>query len=101
MVNNPNKALSLSFWGGEACGIDTDSTNIIIEMAVYNPTTVRQTVVNSKPPPEAGTRLEKYLDPETIPVAFSALTNLIIQNCSGQINLNFLITTHKKLNYLK
>ncbi len=86
MVNNPDKALSLSFWGGEACGIDTDSTDIIIEMAVYNPTTVRQNSRQLKATTEAGTRLEKYLDPETIPIAFSALTNLIIQNCSGQIN---------------
>ena len=86
MINNPDKPLSLSFWGGEACAIDSDSTDIIIEMAVYNPTTVRQNSRQLKSATEAGTRLEKYLDPETIPTAFNALINLILENCYGQIN---------------
>jgi len=86
MINNPNKPLSLSFWGGEACAIDNDTTDIIIEIAIYNPATVRQNGRNLKAVTEAGTRLEKYLDPETIPTAFNALTNLILENCSGKIN---------------
>jgi phenylalanyl-tRNA synthetase beta chain len=86
MINNPGKPLSLSFWGGEACAIDNDTTEIIIEIAIYNPATVRQNSRNLKAVTEAGTRLEKYLDPETIPTAFNALTNLILENCSGQIN---------------
>ncbi|MCW1948995.1 MAG: phenylalanine--tRNA ligase beta subunit-related protein [Candidatus Shapirobacteria bacterium] len=86
MINNPDKPLSLSFWGGEACAIDNDTTDIIIEIAVYNSTTVRQNSRSLKAVTEAGTRLEKYLDPETIPTAFNALTNLILENCSGQIN---------------
>lgn len=86
MINNPDKPLSLSFWGGEACAIDSDTTDIIIEIAIYNPATVRQNSRNLKSVTEAGTRLEKYLDPETIPTAFKALTNLILENCSGQIN---------------
>ena len=86
MINNSNKPLSLSFWGGEACAIDSDTTDIIIEIAIYNPTTVRQNSRQLKSTTEAGTRLEKYLDPETIPIAFNALTNLILENCSGQIS---------------
>ncbi len=86
MINNPNQALSLSFWGGEACAINNNTTDIIIEIAIYNPTTVRQNSRSLKSVTEAGTRLEKYLDPETIPIALNALTNLIIENCSGQIN---------------
>jgi phenylalanyl-tRNA synthetase beta chain len=86
MINSPNKALSLSFWGGEACAIESNSTDLIIEMAVYNPTTVRQNSRQLKSVTEAATRLEKGLDPELIPLAFNHLADLILQNCGGQIS---------------
>lgn len=86
MINNPTKALSLSFWGGEACAIETGSTDIIIEIAIYNPTTVRQNSRQLKSTTEAGTRLEKELDPQLIPTAFNHLIDLILQNCGGQIS---------------
>jgi phenylalanyl-tRNA synthetase beta chain len=84
MVNNHDKALSLSFWGGEACAIESSSTDIIIEMAVYNPAIVRQNSRQLKSVTEAATRLEKGLDPELIPIAFNHLADLILQNCGGQ-----------------
>ena len=86
MINNPQKALSLCFWGGEACAIDLDTTETIIEIAIYNPTTVRQNSRQLKATTEAGTRLEKSLDPDSIPIAFNHLANLILDNCGGQIS---------------
>ncbi|MFA5750063.1 MAG: phenylalanine--tRNA ligase beta subunit-related protein [Candidatus Shapirobacteria bacterium] len=88
MINNPDKALSLSFWGGEACSIELNSTDIIIELAIYNPTTVRQNSRQLKSITEAATRLEKELDTEIIPTAFNHLIDLILQNCGGQISSN-------------
>ena len=85
MVNNQRQALSLSFWGGEACAIDDSTANIIVEMAVYNPTTVRQNSRQLKATTEAATRLEKALDPELIPTAITHLIQLIIENCGGQV----------------
>lgn len=86
MVNNQDKALSLSFWGGESCAISLNTTETIIELAVYNPTTVRQNSRQLKSVTEASIRLEKELDPELIPQAFNHLTNLILENCNGQIS---------------
>jgi phenylalanyl-tRNA synthetase beta chain len=86
MINNPQKALSLSFWGGEACAIDENTTETIIEIAIYNRTTVRQNSRQLKSITEASTRLEKDLDEKLIPVAFDHLVNLILENCGGQIN---------------
>jgi len=86
MINNPNKALSLSFWGGESCAIDLTTTETIIELAIYDRTTVRQNSRQLKSVTEASIRLEKDLDPELIPTAFNHLTNLILKNCGGQIN---------------
>ena len=86
MINNPNKALSLSFWGGEACAIDLETTQTIIELAVYDRTTVRQNSRQLQTITEASVRLEKDLDPELIPTAFNHLSNLILENCGGQIS---------------
>ena len=86
MINNPSHALSLSFWGGEACAIDLDTDEIILEMAIYDPATVRQNSRFLKSTTEAGTRLEKNLDPDTIPQAFTDLINLILEHCRGQIS---------------
>ena len=85
MVNNPQKALSLSFWGGEACAISENTTDTIIEIAVYDRTTVRQNSRYLKSVTEAGIRLEKDLDPELIPQALNHLAQLILENCHGQI----------------
>lgn len=86
MVNSPTKALSLSFWGGEACAISNQTIDTIVEIAVYDRTTVRQNSRILKCVTEAGTRLEKDLDPELIPKALSHLTELILKNCGGQIS---------------
>lgn len=86
MINNPAKALSLSFWGGEACAIDLNTTETIMEMAIYNRTTVRQNSRKLKSVTEASIRLEKDLDPDTIPLAFNHLVSLVLENCGGQIS---------------
>lgn len=88
MVNSPNRALSLSFWGGESCAIDNSTTNTIIEFAVYNPTTVHQNSHQLKVTTEAATRLEKFLDPDLIPSAINFLSKLILENCGGSIGSN-------------
>lgn len=89
MINNPSQPLSLSFWGGNSCAIDQDTKEIILEMAIYNPAVVRQNSRQLKSITEAGTRLEKQLDPEIIPLAFNHLCKLILQNCQGQITSEF------------
>jgi phenylalanyl-tRNA synthetase beta chain len=88
MVNNPQKTLSLSFWGGESCAINLDTNETIIELAVYDRTTVRKNSRQLKSVTEASIRLEKDLDPELIPQAFNHLTNLILENCGGKISSN-------------
>jgi Ser-tRNA(Ala) deacylase AlaX len=77
--------LSLSFWGGEDCAIDNQTTSTIIEMAIYKPTTVRQNSRGLKRVTEASIRLEKQLDPDLIPTALDHLVKLINENCGGQI----------------
>ena len=98
MINSPTKPLSLSFWGGYDCAIDSNTKEIILEMAVYNPTVVRQNSRQLKSVTEAGVRLEKQLDPELIPLAFNHLCKLILQNCQGQITSAFFDYYPEKIN---
>jgi phenylalanyl-tRNA synthetase beta chain len=86
MVNNQHKALSLSFWGGDACAISNETSETIVEIAVYDRTTVRQNSRQLKSVTESGTRLEKDLDPQLIPQALNHLTRLILKYCGGQIS---------------
>lgn len=86
MINNANQPLSLSFWGGKACAIEESTTDTIIEMAIYNSTTVRQNSRQLKAVTEASVRLEKSLDPELVPLAFNYLVELIIDTCGGRID---------------
>ena len=88
MINNPQKPLSLSFWGGESCAIDMNTTETIIELAIYDQTIVRQNSRQLKAVTEASTRLEKDLDPNLIPLAFNHFLQLIQENCSGKISSN-------------
>jgi phenylalanyl-tRNA synthetase beta chain len=85
MVNSSHFALSLSFWGGEFCAIENSTTNTIVEIAIYNPTVVRQNRQQLKVTTEAATRLEKFLDPSSIPQALNHLIRLITLNCGGSL----------------
>lgn len=79
-------AVSLSFIGGKNSGIELSTQETIIEMAVYNRTRVRHDSRTLKTITEASIRLDKGLDTETIPLAFSHLISLIQEYCSGTIN---------------
>lgn len=86
VISNPEEVLSTDLVGGIHSGINNSTTDIIIEVAVYNRVRIRLDSKFLKTVTEASTRLEKDLDPDTIPIAFNNLAALITQNCEGQIS---------------
>ena len=86
VISNPQKVLSTDFVGGQNSGVDTSTTDIIIEVAIYNKTRVRKDAQEHQTRTEAGIRLEKALDPNLIPQATSYLAKLIQQVAGGQIS---------------
>jgi phenylalanyl-tRNA synthetase beta chain len=86
ILSNDNQALSLSFIGGQNSGIDADTTQTIVEMAVYDRGQVRRDSRGLRTVTEAGIRLEKDLDPKTIPLAFDHLIFLIQEVCGGNLS---------------
>jgi len=86
LITNSQNPLSLSFIGGKNSGIDISTQNIILEMAIYNRSRVRKDSKILKTVTEASIRLEKHLDPETIPLAFSQLIHLIQKHTHAKIS---------------
>lgn len=86
VISDGGKPLSLSMIGGSDVAINANTKNIILEIAVYEGGVVRKNGRQMRVVTEAGSRLEKYLDPESIPYAFNLLVNLILENCGGKIS---------------
>lgn len=85
LITDGKRPLSLSFIGGKDDAVTNSTKKVIIEMAVYNGTLVRQNARDLKIVTEAGTRLEKFMDPNSIPQVFEWLISLILENCGGTI----------------
>lgn len=85
VISDGKRPLSLSFIGGKTDAVDNSSKNIILEMGIYDGGLVRRNSRKLSIITEASQRLEKYLDPEMIPMAFSMLVKLIQENCGGTI----------------
>ena len=65
--------------------VDVNSKSIILEMAVYDRTIIRQDSRALKIVTEASHRLEKDLDPNGVDYAAKMLTSLILKYCKGKI----------------
>ncbi len=85
-ISDQEKPVSLTFIGGQNSGIEINTTQALIEMAIYDPTRVRKDSRQYKIITEASIRLGKFLDPELIPTAFNHLITLIQKYCQGQIS---------------
>jgi len=85
-VNNQNEILSLAgIVGGKNSGVQLKTQASIVEMALYNPTRVRKDSQKLNVKTEASHRLEKHLDVNLIPLAFSHLITLIQKHCQAKI----------------
>ncbi|MBP7854647.1 phenylalanine--tRNA ligase subunit beta [Candidatus Babeliales bacterium] len=64
VIANQNQALSLAgIMGGKNSGINSNTQQLILEAAGFNPTTIRKTAQRLKLRTESCMRFEKYLDP--------------------------------------
>ncbi len=85
LITDGHKPLSLSFIGGKDDAVSNTTKKVVLEMAVYNGTVVRRNSRDLKIVTEAGTRLEKFMDPNSLPQAFEWLVSLILENCGGTV----------------
>lgn len=84
LVTNGNKALALAgIMGGLDSEITDDTTDIVLEVACWNPVMVRKTSQRQNLRSEAAARFEKSLDPEYTGFAFQRAVQLILKYCKG------------------
>jgi len=88
IIADPVGVASLVMLGGKRVAIDLDTNEALVEMAIYDRGKVRRDSRGLSIITEAGIRLDKELDTELIPQAFSHLIKLIIKNCGGKITSN-------------
>lgn len=86
VISNPQEVLSTDLVGGKKSGTYDNTTEIIIEVATYNRVRIRLDSKELKTVTEASIRLEKDLDPDTIPLALNQLAALIVEHSGGQIS---------------
>ncbi len=84
LVTNGQSALALAgIMGGLNSEITDDTTEIVLEVACWNPVMVRKTSQRQNLRSEAASRFEKSLDPEYTGFAFQRAVQLILKYCKG------------------
>lgn len=71
--------------GGEKAAMDKNSKSVIVEMAVYDGGLIRRNSRTMKVFTEASSRLEKFMDPESVDEAFNWLISMILDLCGGKL----------------
>ncbi len=86
VVSDGKKPLALAgIVGGIGAEINKETKNAIVEMAVYDGALIRRNARQMRIMTEASSRLEKFMDPDSISSAFNMLISLILENCKGEI----------------
>jgi phenylalanyl-tRNA synthetase beta chain len=86
VVSDGKRPLALAgLVGGDVAAIDKSTTDAIVEMAVYDGGLVRRNSRQMKIFTEASQRLEKFMDPKSLPESFDMLISMIIELCKGEI----------------
>ena len=81
-----NEILSIAgLKGGMHSGISDDTTNIMVEVASWDPVAIRKTGQRLKLRTDASSRYENGIVPEMVPVGLNAVTSLIMDVAGGHI----------------
>ncbi|MGV8896714.1 MAG: phenylalanine--tRNA ligase subunit beta [Rhodoglobus sp.] len=69
--------------GGASTEIDTTSTNVLVEAANFDPTSIARTARRHKLPSEASRRFERGVDPAVAQVAAARVVELLVELGAG------------------
>ncbi len=86
MICNNSKPMCIAgVFGGEESGVTTDTKDIFLESAYFNPVSVRKTSKNHSLKTDASYRFERGVDPELTVKALQRAANLILEVAGGEI----------------
>lgn len=85
VVADAEKPTSLAgIMGGQASQVDASTTDVVLEMATWDPVVVRTAARRLRIRTEASHRFERTVDPRTIDFAARRAVALIVELCGGQ-----------------
>ncbi|MDA9689614.1 phenylalanine--tRNA ligase subunit beta [Betaproteobacteria bacterium] len=91
--------------GGSSTMVTADTTNILVESAVWLPAMIRGKARRFSLVSEAASRFEKGVDPETLEADFQIICNLILEITGGTLGNvyfeNFFDKSEKKVTFSK
>lgn len=80
------EALSIAgIKGGKHSGITDDTTDILVEVANWDPVTTRKTASRLKLRSDASSRYENGIVPEMVPFGLKAVVDLILKEAGGEV----------------
>ncbi len=85
IIQSGDTPVSMSSIGGNNSGIDQNSTETILEVAIYDPYRVHQDNRALNIQTEAGSRLEKFLELQSLSTILHHLQKLVVEICSGKL----------------
>ncbi len=89
MITNGNDYLCIAgVFGGVASGIKESTTDVVLEVAYFNPTSIRKTAKLHGLNTDASFRFERGVDPDKIAYALRRATLLIQEVAGGEIAMN-------------
>ncbi len=89
MITNGNKNLAIAgVFGGLDSGISSETKNIFIESAYFNPVSVRKTAKRHSLNTDASFRYERGVDPMMTEYALKRVVSLIQSICGGEVSMN-------------
>ena len=87
MICDDEKPLCIAgVFGGENSGINNNTTNIFLESACFEPTTIRKTAKRHSLSTDASYRFERGVDPELTLFTLKFTASLIKSICGGKIS---------------
>jgi phenylalanyl-tRNA synthetase beta chain len=86
IIADDNGPISLAgVMGGASTEVRSDSTDILLEAANWEPTAIARTVRRHKLPSEASKRFERRVDPQIPPMALERAARLLREHADGSI----------------
>lgn len=85
IIKSGDTPVSMSSIGGNNSGIDENSTETILEVAIYDPYRVHQDNRLLNIQTEAGSRLEKFLELQVLSTILHHLQKLVVDICGGKL----------------
>lgn len=70
--------------GGETSGVDDDTTDVVLEIAYFNPENIGTAGRKLNLASDARTRFERGVDPQFMAPSLDILTGLILETCGGE-----------------